>query len=65
MRGKRLIRNIIERRINKGKELILTLIELRVAFDTVNRRIIWKYLMELKVPTKLFGYKRKWMQKSN
>lgn len=33
----------MERRIDKEKKLLLTFISLRAEFNTVDRRIIWKY----------------------
>lgn len=43
------IRSIIERKIEVGEKLYLTFIDLKAAFDTVDRREIWKTLRELGV----------------
>lgn len=45
--------NDMIRKIDERKEFILKFIDLRAALDTVGKRNIWKYLKELKVPTKL------------
>ncbi|KAI4461171.1 reverse transcriptase (rna-dependent dna polymerase) [Holotrichia oblita] len=48
-----IIRNIMERKIETGKEFYLTFLDLKAAFDTVNRNIIWKCLNQLSVNKKL------------
>lgn len=48
-----IIRNITERTIEKGGELFVTLIDLKAAFDNINRSHIWRYLLELQAPRKL------------
>lgn len=50
-----IIRSIIERKIEEGEELYLTFIDLKAAFDTVDRSEIWRTLKELKVDKNLIG----------
>ena len=47
------VRNIIERKIEEDEELFLTFIDLRAAFDTIEREQIWKSLAELGVHQEL------------
>lgn len=44
---------LIEQKIEIGETLYLTFIDLRAAFDTVNRKIIWELLKTLHVPNQL------------
>lgn len=48
-----ILRNIIERKMGEGGELFLTFIDLKAAFDTVDRGEIWKTLQELEVSKEL------------
>lgn len=45
-----IVRNLIERTIEKGEEMFLIFIDLKSAFDTVIRREVWTILEEMKIP---------------
>lgn len=48
-----IIRNTIERAIENGEQLYLAFIDLRAAFDMVQRKSIWRCLQQLQVNRKL------------
>lgn len=48
-----IIRNIIERKIGEGGEMYLTFIDLKSAFDAIDRREVWRTLEEMEVPNAL------------
>lgn len=48
-----MLRNIVERTVDRRRELYLLFIDLRVALDTANKSIIWKCFKQLQVPSKL------------
>lgn len=48
-----IIRNLIERKIEEGGEMFLVFIDLKAAFDTIDRREIWKALEEMEIPKML------------
>ena len=43
------LRNVIEIKIDKGEELLLTFIDLKAAFGTIDRREIWRTFNNMEV----------------
>lgn len=48
-----IIRNIIERSLQSGEETILAFIDLRAAFDSIEREVVWNCLEEINIPKSL------------
>lgn len=48
-----ILRNLIEKRNEQGKELYIMLIDLKAAFDSIDRDIIWKVMEELEITQKI------------
>jgi hypothetical protein len=51
--GIHIVRNLIEKRLDKGKEVYMAYLDLKSAFDKVPRRFIWEAMKSLNIPNKL------------